>query len=31
MDPIVTLILGIVALIVIVAVTIKFFKRWRRR
>jgi len=30
MSPIVTLILGVIALIVVVAVTIKFFKRWRR-
>lgn len=31
MDPIVTTILGFIALVVVIAVTIKFYKRWKRR
>ena len=30
MNPIVTLVLGVIALIVVIVVTIKFFKRGRR-
>lgn len=31
MNPIITLVLGVVALMVVVAVTIKYYRKWKRR